>query len=286
MKIGIIGAENSHTKAIATVINVEKRIKGCTVDYVWGETAEFAKDAAAGGEIPSIVQDPSEMFGKVDAIICDHRHAKYHLKSVWPFVEAGIPAFVDKPFCYRAAEGKKFLEMARKNGTPVTSSSALMHYGSFKRFKSKLAGLGTLVAASSFGPADLKSQWGGIFFYGIHQVSVMLEAFGYDVKSVLVTKNGRNASAQLMYPSGLIATMSLIKEGCPGFGIGAVGAKGAVHVPLKADKSPYYNEVKAFTDMFKTGVEPLTHAKVLRPVQVLEALQKSVKSGQIEMVEQ
>ena len=285
MKIGIIGAENSHTKAIATIINVEKRIKGCSVDYLWGETDEFAKDAAKAGQIPNIVKHPREMLGKVDAVMCDHRHPKYHLKSVWPFVEAGIPAFVDKPFCYRAAEGKEFLDMAKKKGTPVTSFSVLPHYGSFKRFKKRVGELGAILSATSFGPADLKSKWGGIFFYGIHQVDIMLHAFGYDVKAVLVTKSGQNATGQLIYPNGLIATMALIKEGCPGFGISAVGTQGAVSMPIKGDKSPYLNGVKTFTTMFKTGKEPLTYEQMLRPVQVLEALDKSVKSGQLEKVE-
>ena len=38
MKIGIIGAENTHTAAIGYMINAEKLVKGFTVDYVWGET--------------------------------------------------------------------------------------------------------------------------------------------------------------------------------------------------------------------------------------------------------
>jgi len=285
MKIGIIGAENSHTAEIAKIINVEKKIKDCSVEYLWGETAQYAKDAAKAGQIPNIVKNPRQMLGKVDAVLCDHRHPKYHLKAVWPFVEAGIPAFVDKPFCFRAAEGKAFLKMARKKGTPVTSFSVLPHYSSFQRFKKKVAELGTIVSATSYGPCDLKSKWGGVFFYGIHQVDVMLHAFGYDVKAVLVTKNGRNAVGQLMYPSGLVATMALIKEGSPGFGMAAVGTEGAFSMPIKGDKSPYLNGVKTFTTMFKTGKEPLSYEQMLRPVQVLEALEKSVKSGKVEKVE-
>ncbi len=285
MRIGAIGAENSHTIAIAKLINIEKKIKGFSVDYVWGETDAFAKAAARDGQIPNIVKTPRQMLGKVDAVFVDHRHPKYHLKAVWPFVEAGISAFVDKPFCYRASEGKAFLKMAKKKGTPVTSFSVLPFYDSFQQFKKKVAGLGEIVAAASYGPCDLKSQWGGVFFYGIHQVDVMLHAFGYDVKSVLVTKNGAgNATGQLFYPSGLIATMALIKEGCPGFGITAIGAKGQLHMPLVGGKSPYLNGTRTFARMFKTGVEPMTHEQMLRPVQVLEALQKSVKSGKAERV--
>ena len=284
MKIGIIGAENSHTAAIAKILNVDKSIRGFSVDYLWGETEEFAKQAAKEGQIPHIVETSNEMLGKVDAIIVDHRHPKYHLKAVWPFVERGIPTFVDKPFCYRAAEGKEFLKLAKKKGTPVTSFSVLPFYTGFYAFKKKLPTVGRALSAFSYGPCDLKSQWGGVFFYGIHQVDVMLHAFGYDVKSVLVTKSGQNATGQLIYPSGLIATMAFIKEGCHGFGMGAVGAEGAFQMPLDCKKNPYLDGTKTFTRMFKTGEQPMTREQILRPVQVLEALEKSVKSGKVEKV--
>lgn len=285
MKIGIIGAENSHTIAIATILNVEKKIKDCSVEYVWGETHEFAKEAAKKGKIPKVVKDPSDMLGKVDAVCVDHRHAKFHLKAVKPFVEKGIPTFVDKPFCYRASEGKAFLALAKKKGTPVTSFSVLTHQASFAAFTKKLPEIGPLLSASTYGPCDLKSQWGGVFFYGIHQVDMVLHAFGFDVASVLISKNGLNATGQLFYPSGLIVTMALIKEGSPGFGIGAVGAKGTLGTSIKMDKSPYLTGVKAFVNMFKSRKEPLTYEQMLKPVQVLEALEKSVKSGTMEKVD-
>jgi predicted dehydrogenase len=285
MKIGIIGAENSHTVAIAKIINIDKKIPGCAVAYVWGETREFAEKAAEAGAIPTIVDAPKDMLGKVDAVIVDHRHGKYHLKAVRPFVERGIPTFVDKPLCYRAREGKEFLKMARRKGTPITSFSVLTHQASFQRFRKGLPKLGALLSATTYGPCDLKSAWGGIFFYGIHQVDVALHAFGFDVKAALVTKNGPNATGQLFYPSGLIVTMALIKEGCHDFGVGAVGNQHMDHIVINYDKDPYLTGVKTFTAMFKTGKEPLTDEQMLRPVQVLEALEKSVKSGKIEKVE-
>lgn len=286
IRIGAIGAENSHTVAIATLINVEKKIKGCSVDYVWGETDAFAKDAAKRGRIANIVKKPKDMLGKVDAVFVDHRHPKYHLPAVRPFVEAGIPTFVDKPFCYSSAKGKEFLAMAKKNGTPVTSFSVLPHYDSFYRFQKKIADQGTIISAASYGPCDLRSEWGGVFFYGIHQVDAMLHAFGYDVKAALVTRNGSgNATGQLFYRSGLIATMALIKDGCPGFGISVIGTEGQLHTSLDGGKSPYLNGTRMFTNMFKSGEEPMTREQMLRPVQVLEAMAKSIKSGKAEKVD-
>ncbi len=284
MKIGIIGSENSHTKAIAKTINIDQKIKGFSVDYVWGETGELAREASRDGQIPNIVKQPRQMLGKIDAVIVDHRHPKYHLKAVWPFMETGVPVFVDKPFCYRSAEGKQFLKTAKRKGTPVTSFSILTHQASFRRFQRKLETVGNVLTGYTYGPCDLKSKWGGVFFYGIHQVDMALHAFGFNVKSAGLVRNPPNAVAQLLYPSGLIVNMSLIKEGVHEFGIGAVGTEGEVHTQVNKDADPYLRGIKTFTRMFKTGEEPLTREEMLKPVQVLEALEKSVKSARLEKV--
>jgi len=284
MILGIIGAENSHSKAIATIINVEKKMKGFSVGYLWGETAAFANDTAEAGRIPNIVKKPNDMLGNVDAVLVDHRHPKYHLPAVRPFVERGIPVFVDKPFCFDPKEGAAFLKLVKKTGAPVTSFSVVPMQASFQKFKKDMEGIGKVVAGSTYGPCDLESPWGGVFFYGIHQVEMALMAFGYDVKSALITKNGNGATGQLLYRDGKIVTMNLVKEGAPRFGISAIGSDGAVHSGLPMDKSPYLKGVKTFCGMFRTGVAPIPHDLILRPVQVLDALARSKKSGRVENV--
>jgi predicted dehydrogenase len=283
-RIGIIGAENSHTAAIAKTINIDKKIPGFVVEYVWGETAEFAKAAAEKGSIPTIVEKPTEMKGKIDALIVDHRHPKHHLAAARPFLGQGIPIFIDKPFCYRLDKGKAFLAEARKAKTPVTSFSVLPHQKSFVSFKKKLDQAESIVAAGTVGPCDLKSPHGGVFFYGIHQVDMVLVAFGYDVEAVRMTRNGDNATGQLLYQDGKIVTMDLIKAGAPGFGIHAVTNEGVVSKSIKMDANIYLGGIRTFIKMFRTGKEPVPAEQMLRPVAVLEALQKSQKSGKAERV--
>jgi predicted dehydrogenase len=71
IRVGIIGAENSHTIGFGKLFNVDKKFPGVEVLYVWGETDEFARNAAEKGSIPTIVKDPSEMMGKIDALIVE-----------------------------------------------------------------------------------------------------------------------------------------------------------------------------------------------------------------------
>ena len=162
--IGIIGAENSHTIGFGRMFNTEKLFPGAEVKYVWGETDAFARNAAEKGNIPNIVKDPLEMLGRIDALIVDHRHAKYHLEAATPFIKEGIPAFIDKPFCYRAAEGKEFLELARRLGTPVTSYSSIAHSAATFDMKQQLAGMESINQVVRSGPVDMDSEYGGIFF--------------------------------------------------------------------------------------------------------------------------
>ena len=284
MKIGVIGAENSHTEAIAKDINVEKLIEGFSVEYVWGETREFAEKAAKEGQIPNIVDDPEEMLGKIDALIVDHRHPKFHLEAALPFIKAGIPAFIDKPFCYRAEEGDRFLKTAKECGAPVTSFSVLVHQKDYLDFVAEMGEAGKVLAGETWGVCDLDSPHGGIFFYGIHQVDMALKAFGYDVEKVLMTRNGNGATGQLLYPDGKIVTMHMIQEGFWGFGIGVVGTEKSIHRPVSMDEHMYLTGEKAFCKMFETGEEPERPEEMLVPVRVLEAFEKSMESGQVEMV--
>ncbi len=286
MRIGIIGAENSHAAAIAKIINVDKLIKGFSVEYLWGESDALARAAAKAGQIPQIVQKPREMLGLADAIVVDHRHAKYHLPAAKPFAHKGVPIFVDKPFCYRSNEGAEFIKLCRRAGAPLTSFGIVPRQKSFARFQKKLEGMGPVLAASTYGPCDLDNPWGGIFFYGIHQVEIALMAFGYGIHEVELIKNGgKNAAAQLFYSSGLIVTMNLIREGCSGFGVHAVCAQGSVQMPLAFDKNPYLPGVKLFTRMFKTGELPLADKQLIEPIRILEALERSEQSGEREAVQ-
>ncbi len=74
LRVGMVGAENSHTVAIARVLNVDKKIPGVRATHVWGETRTYARDASERGEIPTIVRRAEEMIGEVDAVVVDHRH--------------------------------------------------------------------------------------------------------------------------------------------------------------------------------------------------------------------
>ena len=283
IRIGIIGAENSHTAGYGRLFNIDKKFPGVEVLYVWGETDEFAKAAAEKGKIPNIVKDPKEMLGKIDALIVDHRHPKYHLEAALPFIKAKIPTFIDKPFCYRVSEGKEFLALARSLGTPVSSWSTAAHTDRTEDLRKQAEAMGPVANFVAFGSVDIESQWGGVFFYGVHTVDQVLNIFGDNVVKVRVSKIGRTATGTLVFNNGMLATLIFLTQGS-GRGMYAETNKRVIELTSEVRET---DPPKCYVDMvelFRTGKSARSHQRILFSTGVLEALERSVKSDNWENV--
>lgn len=283
IRIGIIGAENSHTIGFGKMFNTDKKFSGMKVTHVWGETDEFARNAMEKGNIPNQVKDPKDMLGKIDALIVDHRHPKYHLEPAIPFIMEKIPTFIDKPFCYRAAEGQEFLRLAKDLGTPVTSYSSIAQSDATFDLIEQVKSMEEISQVICTGPGDFTSPYGGIFFYGVHIVQPMMYIFGEDIEEVKVSRNGNFGNASLRFSSGLFATL-IIKEKARGWETFVETPKQLMELkPKVEEKNPSKNYVD-MAEMFRTGKEPRTFQSILNCVSVLEALEKAAESERWETV--
>jgi len=280
MKIGIVGAENSHCAHIAKSLNIEKDVPGWEVTHVWGETPEFAAKAAHEGRIPTIVGDYTEMIGEVDGVAIDHRDGKHHLPAARPFIEAGVPVFVDKPFCTDLAEGVEFVGFAREKGVPVTSFSVISLQQSVLAFSQAAKKLGRLRSVFTAGPCDVESEHGGVFFYGIHTVEMVCNLLGAEPALVTIARHNTDAVATVTFDGGPIATFAFLRDlWNPGFTAFAYGEEGAHYAELPFDQKMYLAGIRTFGTMFETKQEPLPPVAYLRPVAILEAMQESLATG-------
>jgi len=277
-RLGIIGAENSHTAAIARELNVEQTFPDFRVTHVWGETEAFARKAAEEGQIPTIVSSPNDMLGHVDCVMVDHRDGGLHLAAVTPFVNAGVPVFVDKPMSTSREEAVRFLALRKKMGVPVTTMSALPHQACMNTIREQMKAIGALRALHICGPGDPDSVWGGIFFYGIHQIDLIVDLLGTAPQRAMAVRNGKAFTGVVSYPDGVTATVSM-PGGVKAFALTAVGTTSGFHAPIVMDASMYRATAGIFTRMFATGVEPFTDQRMLAPIAILEALRTSLETG-------
>jgi predicted dehydrogenase len=276
-RLGIIGAENSHSFKIAEICNIREAVP-LRVTHLWGETKDAADDSAAKGRIPHIISDWRSLLGKVDGVMIDHRHGGAHAEAARYFIDAGLPTFVDKPITCDLAQAQELFDMAEKKSCPIiTFSSKPLQ----KVFQAKLKAIGrdAVRVFNSSGPSDLESRHGGVFFYGIHQVDCAVEALGTDAVSVFLHRSGPNAIATIEFSGGRLATLNLISTHPAGFHWRFCTDHGDFSLADKNDTIPYLNTARLVSNFLKSGETPFSRRRMLAPIAILEAIQASYTSG-------
>jgi len=138
--------------------------------------------------------------------------------------------------------------------------------------------MGKINQVVRYGPVDIDSKYGGIFFYGVHLLQPLMNMFGEDIERVRVTRNGQNGSASLVYKNGLFATL-VFKNISYGWETFVETEEGLIELKSRVGESdPAINYVD-MVEMFRTGKEPRRHQSILAGVAVLEALEESVITG-------
>jgi predicted dehydrogenase len=278
IRLGIIGAENSHSYAIGKTCNLD-RVVPMRVPLIWGETRAFTKTAMERGGIPESVRDWREMLGRVDGVMIDHRHAALHVEPAEFFLRNGVPVFVDKPLAYRLRDAVRLVDTAAKRKVPITTFSSIPMQPGFQAFKKSLAKLGALRAVQSTGPVDLRSRWGGIFFYGIHQVDAMVELLGTAAHSVHVHARKGRAVATVLFESGAVVAMNCVPEEAGGFHWTACGDKGIATYPHTYSGNPYLVTARHIVRLVRNRDNGFSRERMLAPVAILEAMERSLRTG-------
>src|SRR6478609_2037611 len=101
-------------------------IPGARVTHVWTDDPADAQQVAAVAHIPNIAARAEDVIGEVDAVLVATDKGFEHVERARPFIEAGIPVFIDKPLCDNRADLATFDRWVAE-GKPILSSSAMRY---------------------------------------------------------------------------------------------------------------------------------------------------------------
>ena len=153
-----------------------------------------------------IINDANEMVKKVDAVMITCRDGKYHAQYAMPFVMAGKPLFIDKPFTVSIEEAEELVRVAKEKGALIVGGSSvksaydvLMLENAVKTNPKDVRG-GTLVA-----PVNMQNEYGGFFFYSSHLAEMCLRVFGNNPIAVTAKAFGGNVVALVEYEDYVIS---------------------------------------------------------------------------------
>lgn len=216
-----------------------------------------------------LVDKPTDMIGKVDAMLIEAVDGSVHFERARPFLEAGVPCFVDKPFACSTADARKIVDLANKKKVPLFSSSSL-------RFAPELVAYvadekhGKIQGAISYGPASLHERNPGLFHYGIHAVEVLYTLMGPGCETVTCTTEKGADVVTGRWKDGRLATVRGTRTGAGAYGAIAFAEKGTQTVTI-GTKFIYRELLKKIVDTFATGKPPIPIETTFEIVAFIEA---------------
>ncbi len=288
IKLGILDFDTSHavefTKRLNQIEGTAKEqfvegakiVAGCpgesklSPERVEGFTAQMKKYG-----VP-LVDKPADMIGKVDGMLIESVDGTVHLERAKPFLEAGIPCFIDKPFTCSTADARTILELSAKHKAPVFSSSSLRYAPEVVEYIADPKP-GKVIGCAVHGPASLSpipERNAGLYHYGIHPVEVLYTLMGPGCQRVTNVSEKDNDVVTGHWKDGRIASVRGIRRGSSGYGFTAYAEKAIK--PVTIGTAFIYRELlKQVVAFFTTGKPPVDPQTTLEIMAFIEAANRS-----------
>ncbi len=240
-------------------------IPGVKVTHVWTDDPGDALKVARAALIPQIVDHPEEVIGQVDAVVIATDIGSEHAARCRPFVEAGLPVFVDKPLVDTAEDLNVFRKWIA-GGAALLSGSALSYAKEFLPFRESTHDLGEL----RFACVTTAKSWER---YGIHALSGVYPLLGPGFLSVRNTGSIDRAIVHLKHARGVDVSIAAISDMYGGFGcLQLCGTKGAASASFRDTYYAFKAQLLDFVRFLRGGVPPF-------PFSETEELMKIVIAG-------
>jgi predicted dehydrogenase len=220
-----------------------------------------------------LVDKPEDLISKVDGMLIESQEGGVHYERAKPFLEAGLPCFIDKPFTCGVTDARKIVELAAKKKVPIFSSSSLRYAPELVEFLADTK-QGKVLGALAYGPASLHERNPGLYHYGIHAVEILYTVMGLGCERVTCTHEKNVDVVTGQWKDGRVATVRGVRSGSSGYGCVAFMEKGVQTVAI-GTKYIYRELLKKIVQLFETKKAPLDMAVTVEIVAFIEAAHKS-----------
>lgn len=282
-RIGILGAENSHAMIFTEIFNGLKpefndEFSDMRVVAVGGNYPEANRAVFEKGKLEFIADKPEDMLGKVDAIMVTARDGRFHAPFVRPFIEAGLPAFIDKPFTSDWVEAQQLVQLAQKNNVPLVGGSAVkLCEGVNKLRKVVTDNPNKILGGDILAPVSMVNDYGNFWFYSAHLVESCLSIFGFNPQWVWASRHECGVTAVVHYPG--FEVTNHFNEGAYYYSATVCDQK-SEHREILDISDIFVLECRSFAKILRTGKMDFSYEQLIKPVQVLAAIEQSYITGE------
>ncbi len=249
-------------------------IPGAEVTHICcvGAGGFTAEHVALCSRIPHVVANPSDVIGQVDAVIIATDIGSEHVERARPFVEAGLPVFVDKPMVDNTADLRVFQDWVAA-GKPIMSSSCMRYAKEFMPYRLSTRELGALRFVSITTPKSWER-------YGIHALEGIYPILGPGFVSVRNTGTAERNVVHLKHRSGVDAVVVASADMYGSFGcLQLCGTAGHAQVAFADSFYSFKTQLEAFIGYLRTGVRPFPFEETVELMKLVIAGIRSRDEG-------
>ena len=283
-KVAILGCENSHARAFLDQVLTEKLVDDVAFVGVYSSERDAAEKLNEKFGMP-VMDNYDDLVGQVDGILITDRHGDNHFKFAKPYLESGIPMFIDKPITCTTDDAVAFRAALEANKIPVVGGSTLAVSNQILKLKKSVAEAepGQVIGGFFCAPMVLNSKYGGFFFYAQHLVQMMTTVYGTQARSVKVFEKKDVLTCVVRYDD-LDVTLTYLEAWDESKYVAYVNFKdnfvGEVFYPLGL----YAKEFMEFYHLLKGEPQPQSYEEFFAPVYICNAIEKSRLSGKEEPI--
>lgn len=278
LRVGLVGVESSHAAHFTRLLN-SGEVTGGKVVAVWGETPTAGQAFAQQMGIRRWVSTLEELCGEVDGVLVCGRWGEDHLWQARPFLEAGLPTFVDKPLAHTLSAAQALIDLARAHQAPLMSGTALRFAREVQTLVADRARLGRLTLVASTGPAfgtlsDPRAQQ--LAFYGIHAAELLVSLAGSEGQVISHQATPYGYLVSLVYPDGHMGVLHLPRSTRPYYHVAVYGDEGCHTVEI-IDVNGFYSELlRRFLQMIRSRVPAVPPEDSLEALRILSVLDPQI----------
>jgi len=248
------------------------RIPGARVTHVWCDDRTDAENVARASLVPNVCERAADVIGEVDAVIVATDKGHEHVERCRPFVEAGLPVFVDKPLLDNEPDLQVFHAWVQ-GGRPILSTSAMRYAREFVEARRRLPEVGELRCLSISTPKSWER-------YGIHAAEAMYPVVGPGFISARNTGSVERNIVHLKHRRGADVVVIAIADMYGAFGrMSVMGTKGAFETAFADTFYAFKTQLEAFISYLRTGVRPVPWEETVELMKIIIAGTRSREQG-------
>lgn len=247
-------------------------IPGAMVTHIWTDDPADARHVAKASLVPHVVERPEDVIGHVDAVIIATDKGDEHVARCRPFVEAGIPIFVDKPLVDNERDLQTFQAWI-DDGAPILSSSSMRYCKEFAPYRLSTYSLGELRYASITTPKSWER-------YGIHALEGIYPIIGPGFEAAINTGTADRNVVHFKHKSGVDVVVIASHDMYGGFGmLQLCGTKGSAQAQMADSYYSFKTQLEAFVRYLRTGVAPIPFEETAELMKMIIAGIRSREQG-------